>query len=315
MPIAVIGIGCRFPGADGPDQFWQLLAEGRCAVGELPAGRWDRAADGATTTRGAYFADVAGFDARFFGIAAAEAVYLDPQHRMLLEVAWQALEHAGRPPEQLAGGSVGVFIGISSSDYSRVLLSCGRGADALVAIGNAASMAAHRISYHLDLRGASVAIDTACSSSLVAVHQACQSLRSAECDLALAGGVNLILTPEITEILSRSGMLSPTGLCKTFDAAADGYVRGEGCGIVVLKPLAAAQRDGDRVFAVIEASAVNQDGKSNGITAPNGAAQTAVIRRVLQSPAAPPATFPTSRRTAQEPRWATRSSSTPCATR
>jgi acyl transferase domain-containing protein/acyl-CoA synthetase (AMP-forming)/AMP-acid ligase II/SAM-dependent methyltransferase/acyl carrier protein len=281
VPIAVVGIGCRFPTADGPDSFWQVLATGRCVVGELPVGRWQRIPDGVATTRGGYLGDVQCFDAPFFGIAPREAVFIDPQHRLLLEVAWEALEHAGVPADRLAGRSVGVFMGVSNNDYGRLLAAAGS-VDAYIGVGNSASMAAHRLSYHLDLRGPSMAIDTACSSSLVAVHLACQSLRTGECELALAGGINLILTPDLTAILSHAAMLSPAGRCKTFDASADGYVRGEGCGIVVLKSLPAAVRDGDLIYAVLEASAVNQDGKSNGITAPNGAVQTELIQRVLR---------------------------------
>jgi acyl transferase domain-containing protein/acyl-CoA synthetase (AMP-forming)/AMP-acid ligase II/SAM-dependent methyltransferase/acyl carrier protein len=282
VPIAVVGIGCRFPGVHGAEEAWRLFREGRCVIGPLPDRRWERPAVGAATTRGGYLDDVQSFDAPFFGIAPREAAFIDPQHRLLLEVTWEALEHAGIAADALAGRPVGVFMGVSTNDYSRLLLSHGCGADAYAGVGNAGSMAAHRLSYHLDLLGPSVAVDTACSSALVAVHLACQGLRSSECELALAGGVNLILTPELTEVLSRGGMLSPAGLCRTFDAAADGYVRGEGCGVVVLKPLPAAVRDGDRVLAVLEASAVNQDGKSNGITAPNGARQTELIRRVLR---------------------------------
>jgi acyl transferase domain-containing protein/acyl-CoA synthetase (AMP-forming)/AMP-acid ligase II/SAM-dependent methyltransferase/acyl carrier protein len=282
LPIAVVGIGCRFPDAHGPAEAWRVFREGRCVIGELPDGRWAHSPEEAVTTRGGYLADVQCFDAPFFGIAPREAVFVDPQHRLLLEVAWEALEHAGIPADALAGCPVGAFVGISTNDYSRLLLAHGGAADAYAGAGNAASMAAHRLSYHLDLHGPSVAVDTACSSSLVAVHLACQSLRLGECEVALAGGVNLMLSPELTEVLSRGGMLSPAGLCRTFDAAADGYVRGEGCGVVVLKPLPAALRDGDRVLAVLESSAINQDGKSNGITAPNGARQAELIRRVLQ---------------------------------
>jgi acyl transferase domain-containing protein/acyl-CoA synthetase (AMP-forming)/AMP-acid ligase II/SAM-dependent methyltransferase/acyl carrier protein len=281
MPIAVIGIGCRFPGADGPEAFWQLLKDGGCPIHDVPPGRWARLPASAATTQGGYLSEVDCFDAPFFGIAAREAIYIDPQHRLLLEVGWQALEHAGLPGERVAGRAVGVFVGISNNEYGRMLLARSGEADAYLASGNAASMAAHRLSYHLDLRGPSVAVDTACSSSLVAVHMACQSLRTGDCEMALAGGVNLILGPELTESLSRAGMLSPTGRCKTFDDAADGYVRGEGCGLVVLKPLARATADGDHILAVIEASALNQDGRSNGITAPNGAAQARLLQRVL----------------------------------
>ena len=278
--VAVIGLGCRFPGANGPDEFWELLANGRSGIRELPVGRWPHIPEGVPTRGGYLDDDVRHFDADFFGISPREAAYLDPQHRHVLEVAWAALEHTGIVPATLAGRSVGVFVGISGGEYARVLFNAGE-IDGHVGSGNAASMAAHRLSYHLDLRGPSLTIDTACSSSLVAIHQACQSLRSGECELAIAGGVNLILAPDLSDVLAKAGMLSPDGHCKTFATDADGYARGEGCGLVVLKPLAAAAHDGDRILAVVEATAVNQDGKSNGITAPNGSAQAELIRMAL----------------------------------
>ena len=282
VPIAVIGLGCRFPHADGPDQFWQLLRAGRCVISELPPERWPHVPEDHAARQAGFLAEVRDFDAAFFGITPREAVYLDPQHRLLLEVAWETLEHAGLVPERLAGTEAGVFIGISTNDYGRMLLAGAAEPDPYIASGNALSMAAHRLSYHLDLRGPSMAVDTACSSSLVAVHLACQALRTGDCEIALAGGVNLILSGELSANLAQAQMLSPTGKCKTFDASADGYVRGEGCGMVVLKPLPAALRDGDRIYAVIEGSAVNQDGRSNGITAPNQAAQVEVIRKALR---------------------------------
>jgi acyl transferase domain-containing protein/acyl-CoA synthetase (AMP-forming)/AMP-acid ligase II/SAM-dependent methyltransferase/acyl carrier protein len=281
-PIAVIGIGCRLPHCHGPDQFWEALKAGRCLVSDLPAGRWPTVPASIPCTRGAYLDDVQHFDAAFFGIAPREAVFIDPQQRILLEATWEALEHAGLAPDRLAGSATGIFVGISTSDYCRLLVAHAGHADAYLGTGNAGSMAANRLSYHLDFHGPSVAVDTACSSSLVAVHMACQSLRARECALAVAAGVNLILAPELTESLARAGMLSPSGRCQAFAAAADGYVRGEGCGAVVLKQLSAAVRDGDPILAVLEASAVNQDGQSNGITAPNGAAQAELIRRCLQ---------------------------------
>ena len=225
--------------------------------------------------------EVDSFDAGFFGIAPREAERMDPQQRLLLEVAWEALEHAGIAPNQLAGSATGVFVGISAVDYARL----GGGEHAspgrFAGTGNALSIAANRLSYVLDLRGPSWAVDTACSSSLVAVAQACESLARGECTLALAGGVNLMLSPELTVTFSKAGMMAADGRCKTFDAAADGYVRGEGCGIVVLKPLAAAVADGDRVLATIRGAAVNQDGRSNGLTAPSGTAQTSVVCTAL----------------------------------
>ncbi len=278
--IAVIGIGCRFPGAEGPEEFWRLLREGRTAIRELPAGRWTRLPREVTTTRGGYLDQVRGFDAAFFSLSPREAPWIDPQHRLLLETAYHALEDAGLAVDHLAGSRTGVFVGISSNDYAR-LLADHAGSEMYLATGNAASMAAHRLSYHLDLHGPSLSIDTACSSSLTATHYACQSLRNGECDLALVAGVNLILTPDITEALSKAQMLSPSARCKTFDATADGYVRGEGVGVVVLKPLSAALHDRDPIYGVLEATVVNQDGRSNGITAPNGTAQVALLRTAL----------------------------------
>jgi acyl transferase domain-containing protein/surfactin synthase thioesterase subunit len=298
--IAIIGIGCRFPGAESPDKFWELLQNGTDAVMEVPSHRWDIDAfydpqpgtPGKMNTRwGGFLPQVDCFDPQFFGIAPREAIYMDPQQRLLMEVAWESLELAGLVPEQLARTQTGVFIGISSNDYQQVLQGNGRTSDinAYLGTGNAFSIAANRLSYFFDFRGPSLAIDTACSSSLVAIHLACQSLRSGESDLALAGGVNLLLRPEVTMIFSQANMMAPDGRCKTFDARANGYVRGEGCGMVVLKRLEDALRDGDRILATIRGSAINQDGHSNGITAPNGPAQEAVLRRALANAEANPA--------------------------
>ncbi len=290
-PIAVIGIGCRLPGSDGPEGFWDLLSNGRDAVREVPAERWaiddyydpNPDAPGRMSTRwGGFLDEVDQFDAPFFGISRREAASMDPQQRLLLEVCWEALEHAGQSPRKLSGTPTGVFAGLSTSDYHHLLLARGEGSiDAYVATGAAHSIAAGRLAYVLGLQGPNVAIDTACSSSLVAVHLACQSLRMGECRLALAGGANVILSPTVTIALSKAHMMAPDGRCKTFDAAADGFVRGEGCGVLVLKRLSAAVAEGDRVLALIRGSAVNQDGRSSGITAPNGAAQEAVIRQAL----------------------------------
>jgi acyl transferase domain-containing protein/NADP-dependent 3-hydroxy acid dehydrogenase YdfG len=299
-PIAIVGIGCRFPGgADSPEAFWRLLRDGVDAVREVPADRWDvdayydpdPDAPGRMASRwGAFVDGIDRFDPGFFGITPREAAGMDPQQRLLLEVAWEALENAGIAPTSLAGSATGVFVGIVNSDYEH--LSRERGGQeefgAYFASGNARSVASGRISYVLGLQGPSVSVDTACSSSLVAVHQAVQSLRAGECGLALAGGVNAILTPESSIAISRYRMLSPDGRCKTFDAAADGFARGEGCGIVVLKRLSDALADGDRVLALIRGSAVNQDGASSGLTAPNGPAQEAVIRRALADGALQP---------------------------
>ncbi|MDY0055083.1 MAG: SDR family NAD(P)-dependent oxidoreductase [Methyloversatilis sp.] len=290
--IAVIGVGCRFPGADDVDAFWTLLDEGVDAISEVPADRWDAEAyhdadpdaPGTIVTRnGGFIAAPDAFDAAFFGISPREAASLDPQQRLLLEVAWETMEHAGLPPPSLAGQPVGVFVGASSHDYSQMLLSRPEQLiDAYLATGNSHSVAAGRLSYQFGFTGPSLAVDTACSSSLVAVHLACQALRAGECDMALAGGVNRILTPDGSIVFSRAHMLAPDGRCKTFDAAADGFTRAEGCGLVMLKRLSDAQRDGDRILALVRGSAVNQDGRSGGLTVPNGPSQQAVIRRALE---------------------------------
>ncbi len=287
--IAIIGMGCHFPGAKDPQSFWELLRDGVDAIKEVPPSRWDssifsEAQLGKMHTRwGGFLEQVDQFDPQFFGISPREAEFMDPQQRRLLEVSWEALENAGQMPDQLAGSRTGVFIGISSNDYSQLQFNHPTGADAYSGTGNAFSIAANRLSYLLDLRGPSWAVDTACSSSLVAVHQACQSLRQGECHLALAGGVNLILSPQLTITFSKAGMIAVDGRCKTFDAKADGYVRGEGSGVVVLKRLSDALKDGDNILAVIRGSAVTQDGRTNGLTAPNGLSQQAVVRQALEN--------------------------------
>ncbi|MDT5014795.1 MAG: hypothetical protein QOD39_955, partial [Mycobacterium sp.] len=290
--FAIVGYALRFPGAVDADEFWEVLRHGRDAVSEIPRDRWDvdkyfdadpDAAGKIVSRRAGFIGDIAGFDAPFFGVSTREAEFLDPQHRLLLETAWQAVEHSGTAPSALAGTKTGVFMGLSTQDYL-CLLTDALSADAIEAyLGTGTSFAAGtgRISYRLGLVGPAVAIDTACSSSLVAVHQACQALRFGECDVALAGGVNLLMCPATMINFSRARMLSPDGRCKTFDAAADGYVRGEGCGIVVVKRLADAVRAGDRIRAVIRGSAVNQDGASGGLTVPNGIAQQRVIADAL----------------------------------
>lgn len=291
-PIAVIGLALRFPGAESPEALRELLYEGRDAVGVVPPGRWDGAPGAELAPKaGGFLSEVAGFDARFFGVAPREALAMDPQQRLLLEVSWEALERANLPAAGLAGRSVGVYIGVSASDWETRHLRSGQPArlDPWSATGSALSAAAGRLAYTLDLRGPAMAIDTACSSSLVGVHLACRALRAGECELALAGGVNLMLSPELSLCFSRMGALSPTGRCRAFDDAADGYVRGEGVGVVVLKPLSAARRDGDRVLGLILGSAVNQDGRSHGFTAPNGEAQEAVIRAALADAGVSPA--------------------------
>jgi phthiocerol/phenolphthiocerol synthesis type-I polyketide synthase A len=296
-PIAVVGIGCRLPGgADTADQFWQMLQDGKSGIVGVPAERWD--AD-------TFFADdhsIPGtivskeggfltswrpdeFDAEFFGISPREAAAMDPQQRLLLEVTWEALENAGITAPAVRGTQTSVFVGVTTHDYGMTLI--GRlppeELDPHVPFGNAANFAAGRLSYFLGAHGPAVVIDTACSSSLVTIHLACQSLRRRESDQALVAGVNLMLTPENSIATSRWGMLAPDGRCKTFDASADGYVRSEGCGVVVLKRLSDAVRDGDSVLAVVRGSAVNQDGPSSGQTVPSGPAQQAVLRAALAS--------------------------------
>ncbi|MBS2548527.1 aminotransferase class I/II-fold pyridoxal phosphate-dependent enzyme [Catenulispora sp. NL8] len=280
-PVAVVGIACRLPGAPDVESYWKLLLDGRCAIGEVPRERWDPETVPGTSGVGGFLDRIDEFDARFFGISAREASRMDPQQRLLLETAWTAVEDAGMAPGSLAGTRTGVFVGISSHDYYQLQMGDTSAADMHAAIGNAQSVAANRISYVLDLHGPSIAVDTACSSSLVAVHAACRSLRETECSLALVGGVNLMLTPQLTAAFTQAGMLSGEGVCRTFDDAADGYVRGEGVAVVCLKPLSAALADGDRIHAVIKGSAVGHGGRANGLTAPRGSAQRDVIDRAL----------------------------------
>ncbi|MEU3464243.1 beta-ketoacyl synthase N-terminal-like domain-containing protein [Streptomyces sp. NPDC006733] len=283
--VAVIGIGCRLPGGiTSAAGFWDLLSTGGAAVGTLPDGRWapflpDGAPPEGISRHGAFLPDVAGFDAEFFGISPHEATLMDPQQRLLLEVARESLDHAALPAPALAGSSTGVFIGISGNEYAQLTTADLDAVDAWTPPGAALSIAANRLSYALDLRGPSLAVDTACSSSLVAVHHAVRSLACGETDTALAGGVNLLLSPALTLAFQRAGALAPDGRCKTFDAAADGMVRGEGCAVVVLRRLADAERDGNRVLAVIRSTAVNSDGRSNGLLAPNPEAQRALLEQ------------------------------------
>ncbi|MCX6047813.1 MAG: type I polyketide synthase, partial [Chloroflexi bacterium] len=293
-PIAIIGIGCRLPGGvTSPASFWQLLEQGVDAITEIPTDRWniqkffdpEPSKPGHTYVKWGGFVDkIDQFDAQFFGISPREAAVMDPQHRMLLETTWEALEDGGQVPAQLAGSSTGVFIGIFMRDYEQLMTSTlnRQLLNNHTGVGSAMSIAANRISYVFDFVGPSVALDTACSSSLIAVHLACQSLRNGECTLAVAGGASLLLRPENTIATSKASMLSPDGRCKSFDARANGYVRSEGCGVVVLKPLAQAVADGDPIYAVIRGSATNQDGRSNGLTVPNGRAQEAALRTSLQ---------------------------------
>ena len=277
QPIAIIGASCRFPGATGLDEFWQLLSQGRNAVGTVPKDRWDHdalfdadpSAPGKITSRfGGFLTGIKEFDCAFFGISPREAASMDPQQRLLLETAYEAFEDAGIPMDRLAGSNTAVYVGIGPGDYGRMCVERWDEIGAHYATGNFLSIAADRIPYFFDLRGPSVAVDTACSSSLVAVHMACRSLEYGDATLALAGGVNALLSPPLSISLGKAGALSPTGRCRAFDADADGYVRGEGSGFVVLKRLDEAIADGDRIYAVLRGSAINQSGRRNGLTAP-----------------------------------------------
>jgi acyl transferase domain-containing protein/NADPH:quinone reductase-like Zn-dependent oxidoreductase/NAD(P)-dependent dehydrogenase (short-subunit alcohol dehydrogenase family) len=297
--VAIIGMGCRFPGgASSPGQLWQLLEAGTDATGDIPDDRWnvDRyyfprvpRPGRMNARRGGFLERADLFDADFFGIPQRVANQMDPQQRLLMEVCWEALENAGLPPDSLAGSKTGVFIGASSLNYAEIQTSPGEieGLAAHSATGMYMSILSNRLSYQFDLHGPSVTVDTACSSSLVATHLACQSLRWGESDLALAGGVNLILTPQGGVALSQAGMLAPDGRSRPFDAAASGYARGEGAGVVVLRPLAVAIARRDRIYAVISGTAVNQDGRTQGITLPNGTAQLMNVRAALADASIP----------------------------
>ena len=301
-PIAIVGLACRFPGgANDPAAYWDLLLRGADATSDVPADRWDMDAwhDPDPSAPGKIYArrsgflqgqDVAEFDAAFFRITPAEARALDPQQRLLLELTWEALEHAGQSPDPLVGSRTGVYVGIATADYAQLAMQAGPAAmDPYVTTGTAANTAAGRISHFLGLRGPAIALDTACSSSLVALHLACTALRRGEVDLAVVGGVNLMLAPWIPVMYARMGTLAPDSRCKAFDAAADGMVRGEGGAVLLLKRLSAAERDGDRVHAVVRGSAINHDGRSGGLTVPSGAAQREVLRAALHAAGLAPA--------------------------
>ena len=290
-PIAIVAVSCRFPGAPDPEAFWEVLAGGVDAIREVPEDRFDidefydpdpETAGKIYTRFGGFLDGIDGFDPEFFGISPREAVWIEPQQRLMLETVWEGLERAGYSPAALRGSRTGIFVGVAANEYAHLL-----SAESIDKIephfitGNALNAISGRVAFALGLEGPAVAVDTACSSSLVAVHQACQALHSGDCDMALAGGVNVLLSPVTIIAASRARMLSPVGRCKTFDASADGYVRSEGCGVLVLKRLSDAQRDGDRICAVIPGSAVNQDGASSGLTVPNGGAQQRLIGTVL----------------------------------
>src|SRR5262245_54697572 len=290
--IAIVGMSCILPGGiDSIEALWKFLCDGRDAITEVPADRWNNKAvydpdpgvPGKTSTRwGGFVHDIGSFDAGFFGISPREAAVMDPQQRMLLEAAWRAFEDGGFQIERLAGSRTGVYIGISYCDYNAIQRFERSEIDVHTSTDSALSIAANRLSRRVDLRGPSLAIDTACSSSLVAFDAACMALRTGESDLALVGGVNAILTPDLTITFSRASMLSPDGRCKSFDSRANGYVRSEGVGVVVLKPLSRARADGDRIRAIICATAVNQDGRTTTITVPSLDAQVDLMRDVCR---------------------------------
>lgn len=282
-PVAVIGVGCRFPGdIDGPERLWDFLTEKKCAITAYPDRGFTNA--GTFAESGGFLKDVAGFDNRFFDIPPDEALRMDPQQRLLLEVSWEALEHAGIIPESLRLSRTGVFVGVSSTDYVRLVSASAQQKSTIWDnTGGSSSIIANRISYFLDIQGPSIVIDTACSSSLVAVHLACRSLSTWDCDIALVGGTNVLISPEPWGGFREAGILSQTGCCHAFDKSADGMVRGEGCGVIVLQRLSDACLEGRRILAILTGSAVNQDGKSNGIMAPNPSAQIGVLENACKS--------------------------------
>ncbi len=301
VEIAVVGLATRLPGdMNTPDETWQALLEGRDAITDLPEGRWSeftsepRIAErvAKARTRGGYLRDIKGFDSEFFALSKTEADNIDPQQRMTLELTWEALEHARIPASSLRGESVGVFVGTSVMDYSYLAMSDPTIAHPYAITGTASSIVANRVSYFFDFHGPSVAVDTACSSSLVATHQAVQALRSGECDVAMAGGVNALITPAVTLGFDEIGqVLSPDGRIKSFSSDADGYTRSEGGAMLVLKRVDDARRDGDQILAVIAGSAVNHDGRSNGLIAPNPDAQADVLRRAYKDAGINPRTI------------------------
>ncbi len=297
-PVAIVGMACRTPGGcDTPDAFWRLLAAGVDATSDIPADRFDTApwrdpdpaaAGKMQATRGGFLTQIDSFDADYFGILPREAEQMDPQQRIALETAIEAIDDAGALPSELRGTRAGVFMACYHSDYARLVLDNPADFDTRTLTGSVHGVVANRISHFLDLRGPSLTLDTGCSSSLVAVHLACQSLRLGESDFVLAGGVSVMVTPELFVAMTKVGFMAPDGRCKTFDARADGFGRGEGCGIVALKRLSDAIADGDRIHAVIRGSAVNQDGRSTVLTAPNGQAQKAMISEALETAAVGP---------------------------
>ena len=291
-PLAIVGIGCRLPGASrDPKSFWKTLCEGRDAIIEVPPGRWnlDRyyasnaQLPGRMITRWGGFIDrIEEFDARFFGISPREALRMDPQQRWLLEVTWEAMEDGGQSPDRWAGTNVGVFVGISSNDYANIQMKGPFDVDVHTNSGSTLSIASGRISYLFDLKGPSMSVDTACSSALVAVNLACNSIWDGHCEAAVAAGVNALLTPDSSIGFSKASMLSPDGRCFAFDERANGYVRGEGAGAIILKPLSRAQADRDPIYATIRATVVNQDGRTNAMTVPGQESQETMLEEAYQ---------------------------------
>lgn len=296
--IAIVGMSARFPQADGLDEYWQLLAEGRTATGELPLGRWSEYESdpvmsekmGKINLSGGYLDDIASFDPEFFGLSPIEATNMDPQQRIMLELTWHVLENAHLPANELKGTSVGVFMGSSNNDYGMLITADPAEAHPYALTGTSSAVIPNRISYAFDFRGPSLNVDTACSSSLVSVHQAVRELRYGSCDVAVAGGVNILASPFVSTAFGELGVISPSGAIHAFSDDADGFVRADGAGVVVLKRLADAEAAGDEILAVIKGSATNSDGHSNGLTAPNPEAQIDVLRRAYADAGIDPAT-------------------------
>ena len=297
-PLAIVGIGCRLPGkCNDPESFWDLLTQGKSAIREVPQDRWnveryyhpDVAVPIKMITKwGGFVDEVDQFDASFFGISPREAQRIDPQQRWLLEVTWEALEDAAEKPADWRGSRTGVFVGISSNEYGSIQMMGEADIDVHTNSGSTLSIASNRISYLYDFKGPSISIDTACSSALVAVNLACKSIWSGDCDAALAGGVNALLMPDSSIGFSKATMLSPSGQCFAFDARANGYVRGEGAGVVVIKSLKRAREDGDRIYALIRAAVVNQDGHTSSMTVPGQDTQAAMLRDAYAQAGIPP---------------------------
>ena len=283
--VAIIGMACRFPGADNPDAYWDNLIQGRVDIREVPSERWDwrdyygdpREPNRTLSKWGGFIDGVDLFDGDFFRVSPTEARLMDPQQRLMLQLTWSCLEDAGYLPESLSGSDTGVFVGVAGLDYRELLGVRQRVVEAHRSTGNYLSLVANRVSYFLGLRGPSMPFDTACSSTLFALHYAAQAIRRGEIGMALVGGINIILSPTTTIAFAKTGMLSPTGRCRTFDAGADGYVRGEGGGVLLLKSLRQALRDGDRVYGVLKGEAINHSGKAQTLTTPNPYAQSQVI--------------------------------------